>query len=423
VFGRFPSADEAWNGIVLDVERAQLLIPMATTEARGSTAAGAGGDAVFIVPGVPESCQVYLLTPVALKTLPVQRIAGGTRVTFRPDDDTFVLLTEDPRVVQSVRQHILRYGNRIVSLLRESAAFNAAAVSEMARTTTQIGVKSDAAAAAASATAFLQQLDAALASQRVEQAYQAGMAANKTLNRSAADLHRAVISQTKLYSNPLALSGDTLADFTSFERTRPELQFGDNLLYGGDFEDVGQLTQIGWQHYQSQAPGVTSQAELSVAEPRHGRYCLLLHAAASGESRPDPDVPSVWIESPPIAVTAGQILEIAGWARVEPYGPHNGDGLQIVDSVGGPELALAVRQTNGWERFQIIRAMPETCELRLTVALSGVGTAHLDAVMVRPVERPSPRRLPILTPANGADASSPLTADGPLFVAPQSPTE
>jgi hypothetical protein len=112
----------------------------------------------------------------------------------------------------------------------------------------------------------------------------------------------------------------------------------------------------------------------------------------------------VWIESPPIALAAGQVVEIAGWARVDPHASEGGEGLQIVDSVGGPDLALAIGQTNGWERFHIIRAIPDSTEMRITFALSGLGTAHLDGVMLRPLQQPAARRLPVLNPATGAAA-------------------
>jgi hypothetical protein len=355
---------------------------------------------------------------VALKTVPIQRVAGGTRFAFRPAEDAFVLMTEDPKVVQSLRQHISRSGDRVVWLLRESAALKTAAITTAARRLTQCGVNCNVALQTSAGTAaVLQQVDQARASHRVEQAYDAAVAANETLDQAAIQLRQAVGSPT-LYSNPLELGDEHLAEFAAFEKARPTFQVGDNLLYGGDFEDVGQLTQIGWQHFQNREAGIQSNVELSVVEPRHGSYCLLLQATATSGGRPAPDVTSVWIESPPVPVTAGQIVEIAGWVRIDRHSGDDGDGLEIADSVGGPDLALAIRQTNGWERFHMIRAIPDTAELRIRFALSGIGTAQLDAVMVRPVQRPAARRLPVLSPANSASTTATPAAAGPLFVAP-----
>jgi len=417
VIGRCPSSDAAWSGCLLYVDRAQLLIPMADPATPMSTAK----EVTFVVPGVSESCRVFALSPVALKVVPIQRVAGGTRFVLRPEDDAFVLMTEDPKVVQSLRQHIARYGDRIVRLQRDGAALQAATIGETARRLTQNGINSTAAAQAATiANAQLHQVDAALASNRMEQAYQAATAANQILDQAAVELRRSVNAPTTPLSNPLALSDDRLAEFAGFERVHPTLQVGENLLYGGDFEDLGQLTQLGWRHFSDPNPGVESKAELSTAEPRHGSYCLMMHAAASVDSAQELRGTPVWIDSPPVPVTAGQVLEIAGWVRVDPPFGGGSDGLHIVDSLGGPDLTLAIRQTNGWERFRIIRAVPESTELRITFALTGLGTARLDAVMVRTLQQQQPaRRLPVLAPANGTAANpAPAAAAGPLFGTP-----
>ncbi|MCI0331761.1 MAG: hypothetical protein L0228_00880 [Planctomycetes bacterium] len=417
VIGRFPSADHAWSAVVLHVDHARLLIPIADPAADSSTTK----EVAFVVPGVPESCQVFSLSPVALKTLPIQRVAGGTRFVLRPDDDTFVLMTEDPKVVQSLRQLIARDGVKIVRAERDRAALQAAAVAEMARGLAQLGVNTSAATqAAASANGQLQQVNAALTINRTEQAHQVVIAANQALEQARDELRRGVTLPSQLVSNPLALSHERLVEFAAFERTQTALRRGENLLYGGDFEDLGQLTPLGWRHFRESNSGVESNAELSATEPRHGSYCLALHAAAAtGDAQPHVEGTPVWIESPPVAVTAGQLVEIGGWVRVEASPDSSGDGLQIVDSLGGPDLALVVRQTNGWERFTIIRAAPESTEMRLAFALTGLGSARLDAVMVLPLEQAPAQRLPILAPAGNAPPATPSAAAGPLFVAPQ----
>ncbi len=417
VIGRFPSAEPAWNGVVLHVDHARLLIPIAERTADKS----ATKDVAFVVPGVPESCHVFSLSPVALKTLPVQRVAGGTRFVFRPDDDTFVLMTEDPKVVQSLRQLIARDGARLARLERELAELQAVTIAEAARRLAQLGVNtSNAARTVASTSSQLQQVDAALTINRIEQAYQAAIAANQVLEQASNELRRGVALPSELATNPLALSRERLVEFAGFQQTQAALRRGDNLLYGGDFEDLGQMTQLGWQHFREVNSRVESNAELSATEPRHGRYCLALHAAAAtGDAQPDVDGTPVWIQSPPVAVSAGQILEIAGWVRVDASPGQIGDGLQIVDSLGGPDLALAIQRTNGWERFTIVRAAPESTAMRLAFALTGLGSARLDAVMVRPLEQAPDRRLPILAPAGSAPPATPSAAAGPLFVAPQ----
>jgi hypothetical protein len=93
--------------------------------------------------------------------------------------------------------------------------------------------------------------------------------------------------------------------------------------------------------------------------------------------------------------------------------------LQIVDSIGGPDLALSVRSTSGWQRFQMIRAAEEPTEVRLTFALAGIGAAHIDAVMLRPLKPPAQQPAPVASGAASLNARPVST--GPLLVVPQQP--
>jgi hypothetical protein len=411
VIGQILSSDPAVSAIVLQVNQSQLLIPIS----KAAPANPNTQNVTFIVPGIPESCQVFAFSPVALKAIALQRVAGGTRFTLRLEPDTLILLTEDPKAVQSVRQTMARFGERIVALQREAAALQAAMIADVAGRLAQAGINTTAVAqSTATVNPLLQQADAALASRQIEQGYRTSTLATDVLEKSAEELRRMTAGANTRVSNPLTFSIDRLPQFVAFERSRSTFESGDNLLYGGDFEDVGELTQIGWQHVRTQVPGVDSQVELSTDEPRHGRYCLTLRAASTAGANADNRQTPVWIESPAIPVTEGQVLEIAGWVRVDPASAGDSCELTIADSLGGPELALTIPHTNGWERFQIIRAVADSAELGLMFALAGPGTAKLDAIMVRPLQQAPSRRLPGLIPANNS---------GPVSLAPPTTTK
>jgi hypothetical protein len=318
-----------------------------------------------------------------------------------------------------LRQYISQYGERIVRLRRESAALQLTSLNDTSRRLAQAGFQiTSTAQLLSSAGGMLQQADAALASRYLDNTYQSIVGASALFDQAAAELQRIASVRAVRLSNPLALDESRLADFAAFERAYPSFRTGDNLLYGGDFEDLGQMTQYGWRHVQSDTRSVESQAELSASEPRHGQYCLMLQAFATPGSQANVDGVPVWVESPPVPIREEQVLEISGWVRVD-VKSDDGEGLNIVDSLGGPQLALAIGQTNGWERFRIIRAAADSSELRLTFALSGLGTAQLDALMVRTLEQPPSRRLPILVPATNAPAAEgPPTATAP-FVMPR----
>ena len=61
--------------------RLLVLLPWDTeSDAATKPAADANKELAFIVPGVPESNEAFLSTPVGLQTLESKRVAGGMRV-------------------------------------------------------------------------------------------------------------------------------------------------------------------------------------------------------------------------------------------------------------------------------------------------------------------------------------------------------
>jgi len=80
-------------------------------------------------------------------------------------------------------------------------------------------------------------------------------------------------------------------------------------------------------------------------------------------------------------------------------------------------LSLAVRETNGWQEFRMIRGVPNSTELRLTFALSGLGSACIDGVMVRAFAPPEARRLPAVSPMDRS-ATNEEEVVGPRFAVP-----
>ena len=385
----------------------------------------------FILPGVPESSQVFLLASVGLQPLATERVAGGTRIVVPAGSDDMLLVTEDPQVVQAFRQRVAQDGPQIARLRRDLAEQRAALLADTARRLTPLGYNSDSAMRRiASVRADVQQCDALLSAGRIEQTHGQLDLIDRALDDVAVDERRLADAPQTLGSDPLAVSFDSLVEHAKFLRALKTLRGGENLLYGGDFEDLGQMVQFGWQHVADPKPGIVAGAKVSTNRPQHGSYCLELSASAasSHESAPYLSSAPVWVVSPPMPVEPGQILEITGWVRVEEQIAGSVEGLQIIDSLGGPELSLAIRQTSRWQPFQIIRGASESAELRVTFALTGLGTAHIDGVMVRELHEPVARRLPAATPEatpptvpppNAAPRNDTAEIRGPLFAVPQ----
>lgn len=67
------------------------------------------------------------------------------------------------------------------------------------------------------------------------------------------------------------------------------------------------------------------------------------------------------------------------------------EGLLVFDSIGGSELGDRIRLTQGWHEFTLYRAVPQSGELAVTFALTGLGEASLDDLSVSLLE-PEPIR-------------------------------
>jgi len=393
------SSDVAWSGMVLQVDRARLLIPvhrprpLPSDISSGSPSPGAVSNVGFVVPGIPESSQAFLLSPVALKALATQRVAGGMRLVVPTLENSFVLITEDPQVIQHLRRQIARQGAAYVHLQRNLAAQRAIHFAEITRRLAQLGYASETVQLAAKVNARLSEIDHLLATGQLEQSCSVAEALLHEMDRAVAQQRRAAAVDIPHYSNALALSYERLADCVSVERSLDANQGSANLLQGGDFEDLSQMTYFGWQHYRYPLPGIESRVVLSSADSKHSAHCLEIQSDASADpSKVDVSSAPVWIVSPPLPVEPGQRIEIIGWVRVDQ--PIHGNGLQIVDTLGGPELSIAVRQTTGWQPFRMIRAAQQSGQLRITFALAGLGTARLDAVTVRTLRPTLAQRLP-----------------------------
>jgi hypothetical protein len=424
VVGQIESTNGVSIGIVLLVDRARILVPIAADVlASGAKSAGSADvihlDAAFVVPGTPESCQVYWLSPASMRPLAAQRVAGGTRIVLPSRQAGMALLTEDPKVVQAFRQHVAQNALPAARLLRTLVEQEARRLDDQGRKLLQLGYANNSVLQKVSTAQHeLRQFDALVASGRVETAYELAERIDRKVQFAADEQQRVIGLAGELLSHPLVLSHEQILDYGKFAESSIALRGGENLLYGGDFEDLGQMVQFGWQHVNHQLTDIESRVTLTAQSPKHGSYSLELHAKATGQLPSPLPVTSapVWVVTHPIPVNPGQIIAITGWVRVDEA--ITDDGLEIVDSLGGPELALNVRKTAGWQPFQLLRAVPESTELRVTFALTGLGTAHVDGVMVRELEKPVARRLPVVSPLDSPIGPNTADKSGPLFIAP-----
>jgi hypothetical protein len=161
-------------------------------------------------------------------------------------------------------------------------------------------------------------------------------------------------------------------------------QWGPNVQAAGDMESLEQMLKGGWQQQRQPPEGIGTDVSLSLADPHAGRSALRLQAWPA-DARRAPQVfekPLVWVSSSPVPVRQGQLARVSGWIHVPRQLAGTTEGLLVFDSFGGPDLGDRVRLTQGWREFTLYRAVPQSGDLRITFALTGVGEVSIDDLAV-----------------------------------------
>jgi len=65
------------------------------------------------------------------------------------------------------------------------------------------------------------------------------------------------------------------------------------------------------------------------------------------------------------------------------------DGLQIIDSLGGPGMATRIVRAPDWQSFRILRGATADTQLVVSLALSGLGRAQIDNLKIHTLQRNS----------------------------------
>ncbi len=129
------------------------------------------------------------------------------------------------------------------------------------------------------------------------------------------------------------------------------------------------------------------------------------------------------VDSPPVRLPPGTLVRVSGWMKVPTAIGGTADGALFYDDAGGEPLAVRVAQTGGWRKFHLYRRVPQTGQISVTLALTGVGVAYFDDVKIEPLvvttaaserietaSRPAPARAPSATPVSrqGSRVSQPV---------------
>ena len=62
-------------------------------------------------------------------------------------------------------------------------------------------------------------------------------------------------------------------------------------------------------------------------------------------------------------------------------------GLEILDSLGGPQLAVRIKSSPSWQPFRMLRIATVDAEVNVSIALTGIGKAQIDDLALRTLRR------------------------------------
>ncbi len=392
------------GGAILRTDRARLLLPTWVSPGAQCVPGQAGSEDVsLLLPGMPESTAAYEITPGRLHPLRHKRVTGGIRVTFEDFGlGSFVLLSQDPLIINALARRAARVGPRVAQLERRLAEAKLQTVALVAGKLPPRSTASRAGEFLAAARKDLHWCDSHMAAKDYPTASTYARRATRSLRIfQRACWEEAVSALGSPVATPGTVSFEALPlHWQMAERIRAS-SIGPNLLNGSEMEDLGVMLRGGWRHFERGTRGIETMAELSPLAAKTGRTGLRLSATATDKKNPPGvvEAPPIWITTNAVPIEAGQIACIEGWVKVPRQITGSVDGLMIIDSLTGEALASRIKQTDDWQQLIIYRIAPRSGTLSITFALSGIGEAWLDDISVRilrpahaTVGRPGERR-------------------------------
>ena len=367
-----------------------LLLPM-WLEERSQFVPGqlAAGKATIIVPGGGETASAWEITTTGrLQNLARETVAGGIKIVLpRFDQTAAILITSDQSVVEQLDKRISAMQDRSAAACVELSQLKLERVRQIDQQLQQMGVGLlESRRLLEQAKQHSSNADAALRQQQYQSArLHAADAMQLARMLQRAHWENAIKKLPSPVVSPYALSFQTLPAHWKLMRGVSErsMAAAANKLPSGEFEDLDTLIAAGWRHEQRAISGVQSAAELHPSA-KQGQYSLRLAAQpAAGEQPPlSLNKIPVTVVSPPLSVHAGQIVRISGWVKLTQAVLGSLDGATIHDSLLGKSGTWRVKVARDWQRFELLRVVPESQELTVTISLHGLGELAIDDLQI-----------------------------------------
>jgi hypothetical protein len=411
---------------VMQSRRGKLLLATRVLPG-GQFAPGAmtNGSLSLVTPGSLESHDAFVLSAAGLRALDARRVAGGSSLSW----DGFgacgsLVMTADPLLVTTLNRQTQSSVRATAAYKLESmrlALVDAELVARQIGVVTvavpnvtvrnasvAVGNSSNNAQAKPRANAEVTIDPLAIARMSMLQAERFFAAGDAVAAYRAADAagssvalwQRAAWEQVvrgwpSPVSSPLAVTPLTLVEQSQLAGRVERAVVGRNSLAAGDCESLPAMVEAGWKHWQHAQSGIETHVELSPVTPFEGQSSLYLAATTSDAELAGTliETPPVWVVSAPAQFAADTGVRIRGRVRIAKPITGSVDGLEIIDSLGGPALATRIGQAAQWQEFTLYRHARRDELITITFALTGLGEAWIDNVVVEPMALPAGRDL------------------------------
>lgn len=388
----------------------QLLIPLwYQKEAQFVPGQMAAQTVNIVIPGVPDTATIWKVSTTGVSTVRRQPGSTGAKVTLENFDQLATLvISTDPNWGNILRKQINQISERSARLWYELASEKLRRVQRVDAELQHMGHGvPDGPQLLAKATSHLatasQRLDSGSASsQYVTQAAfatsyasttstpefvrlqcQAALQALRILQR--VHWENAIAERSSAIASPYTVSFQTLPEHWRFVRRVGTTHFAgyQNRLPSGDFEntDTARMIASGWKNIQSDVQGVRAAAELASLGSQAGFALRLLAVPDTNAQIPVAleGVP-ISLETPPVPVTAGQIVHISGRIRIQARPAASIEGVTVTESLTGSKVRW--KKTRGWATFEVIREVQTDSDLRLRLTLHGLGEVLFDDLKI-----------------------------------------
>jgi hypothetical protein len=403
-----PTDDANVKAAVLRTSKGILVLPMWQ---------GAGGQFVpgqaaarklrFTVPQVPGSMQPWEVLPGDVRVMQTKRVVGGTEVMI-PEFGltTAVVFTADTNLIVNFQEGTRRRRQQAAQWTYDLASYSLDKIFKVEDELERAGhvlpdgphLIADAKGRLAAAKKYW---DTKVYSEAYHEAQRALRPA-RILMRAQWDL--ATKGLDAPVASPYALSFYTLPKHWELVNQVKSSSAAANVLVGGDFETAPVNAEDKWRIDEWALDEVEMltirvnelQAPLAIKEggvpsaiepPKEGKQCVLLQVRPKKR-----EIAPVALErtllaltSPPAKLWPGTLVRISGWVRIPAPITASVDGALFYDSAGGEPLAIRMTDATGWKKLTLYRRVPESGQISVTLAITGLGSVYFDDIRVEPL--------------------------------------